>query len=177
MDSPTSVHPLSTDLVRASPGHRRRRRLQWVVVALLVVTICGLVARLVFDWPAFPDPVPWEITTAAGDRPGLVGRADVYDCWGNFIDTQHLWRVEVSPELIPAVVQQCRVVERVSAQEMPAAFWRELPYWWRPPATGRARYFASPGFRTDVRGGDGQFYLMAFDEITKILYVWHKNNF
>ncbi len=166
------------DSTSRAPARWWRCHPWWAGAVLLGATaLCALVANVALDWPASPDPVPWEVQHAAAGRPELVGKAYVYDCWGNFIDSEHLWRVEVSPELIPALVQHCGVVELESAEQVPGAFWWQLPYWWRPPRTGPARYFASPGFRTDVRGADGQYYLMAYDDAGGVLYVWHKNNF
>lgn len=160
------------------PPARRRRRLRLAPIRLLCVMLFGVVvAKVGFDWPAFSDPVPWEIKHSVADRPDLIGRADVYDFWGNFIDSQHLWQVEVSVEAIPALVRDFRVRELTGAEEVPDDFWGQMPYWWRPPRTGPARYFISPGFQTDTRGIDGHFYLMAYDEAAGVLYVWFKNNF
>ena len=101
----------------------------------------------------------------------------MYDFFGNFIDSQHLWRVEAGTALIPDIVKAWDVREVGSANDLPEAFWQHSPYWWRPPRTGSARYFVSDGFRTDSRGGDGSFYMMVYDETTELLYVWYKNNF
>jgi hypothetical protein len=129
------------------------------------------------DFPASPDPVPYEVKQATTGRAGLVERADVYECWGGFIDSQYLWRVEIDPELIPAVLRQFELKELKAAGDVPSSFWRQWPYWWRPPRTGAARYFISPRFEGNARGDDGSHYLMAYDEAHRVLYVWHKNNF
>jgi hypothetical protein len=155
-----------------------RRHPRWTIAAVFGATaLCTLLAKVAVDWPAFPDPVPWEVQRVATDRPDLVGKAYVYNCWGNFIDSQHLWRIEVNSEVIPALVRECDLRELDSAEEVPGAFWRQMPYWWRPPQSGPARYFISPGFRVDSRGQDGSHYLMVYDEASGVLYVWHKNNF
>jgi len=172
------VSDASADLTNAAPARWRRRRRWLVVVALLGTTFCCVtVAKVVFDWPASRDPVPWEVQQAAAGRPELVGRADVYDCWGNFINSQHLWRVEVGPEVVSPFARTCELKELAAAGEVPAAFWSQVPYWWRPPRVGPARYFISSGFRDDTRGSDGNYYLVAYDETGGVLYVWYKNNF
>ena len=173
-----TVNKVSADLMNLASARRRRRHRWLAVVTLLGATFnCILVAKVVFDWPAARDPVPREVQQAAVGRPDLVGRADVYDCWGNFIDKQHLWRVEVGPEVIPAIVRECELRELIAAGDVPDAFWRQLPYRWRPPRAGPARYFVSSGFQADKRGRDGSHYLMAYDEAGGVLYVWHKDNF
>jgi hypothetical protein len=158
------------------PARRRRTRRFVLLVAVATVAFLALVAKVVFDWPASPDPVPWVVQHAAAGRPDMVGRADVWDCWDNFIDSEHYWQVEVKAELVPAIVGNCGVVEPPAPSELPSAFWGPRPYWWRPPRAG-GRYFATPGFPTNGRGPDGQFYLMAYDEERGVLYAWHKNNF
>jgi hypothetical protein len=114
---------------------------------------------------------------ASAKRAELIGRADVYECWGGFIDSQYLWRVEIGLELIPAIMRQFDLRELQVADDVPSGFWRQWPYWWRPPRTGAARYFIRPGFEGNARGDDAGHYLMAYDEAHKVLYVWHKNNF
>ncbi len=66
------------------------------------------------------------------------------------------------------------MVELASVEEVPGAFWRQRPYWWRPPRIGPARYFASPSFRAAGRIDSGQHYLMVYDEVGGVLYVWYK---
>ena len=75
-----------------------------------VMTLCVLVVKIGVDWPAFYSAAPVEVQHAAGGRPGLIGKARVYDFWRNaitVIDTQHLWHVEVSPEVLPVLVLEC----------------------------------------------------------------------
>jgi uncharacterized membrane protein (UPF0136 family) len=170
---------VSNDAANGRPPAASKRR--WDVLAWstsLVALLLSLgAATSVCDWPAIRDPVPAEIQSAVGDRTDLVGRADVYNFWDNFIDSQHLWRVEMAPEVAESLVSQWNLRELASADNVPRAFWRWMPCWWRPPQSGPARYFMSSGFEPDGRGSDGSHFLIAYDVPRRILYVWHKNNF
>jgi hypothetical protein len=101
----------------------------------------------------------------------------VYNFWDNFIDQQHLWRVEVKPELLPLLRQEIGVVELASVDEVPDAFWNHPPYWWNPKRNRPARYFMSSKFDPVNRGPDGIHYLLMYDQATEVLYVWVKDNF
>jgi hypothetical protein len=170
---------VSNDAANGRPPVASKRR--WAVLAWstsLVALLLSLgTATFVCDWPAIQDPVPAEIQSAVGDRTDLVGRADVYNFWDNFIDSQHLWRVEAAPEVAESLVSQWNLRELASEDNVPRAFWRWMPWWWRPPKSGPARFFISPGFEPDGRGFDGSHFLIAYDVPRRMLYVWHKNNF
>ena len=158
---------------------RRRELPSSKVVAGLIIAglLCVLVAKVAFDWPAFAAAIPSDVQKVAAARNGFVGRTYVYTFWGNIIDSEELWRVEVDADVLTDLVRNYQLLPLASTQEVPARFWQQRPYWWRPPRGGRVRYFGSPGFPIDQRGPDGNFYLMAYDEAEGILYVWYKNNF
>jgi hypothetical protein len=106
-----------------------------------------------------------------------MGRADVYHFGDNFIDSQNCWRVEVAPEVIESLGTQWNLRELASADNLPRAFWRWIPGWWRPPQSGPARYFISPEFAPEGRGPNDTHFLIAYDVPRCVLYVWHKNIF
>lgn len=170
---------VSNDVANGTSPVASKRR--WGVLArspsLVALLLSFGAATSVCDWPAVHDPVPAEIQSVVGDRTDLVGRVDVYSFWDNFIDSQHLWRVEVAPEVAESLVSQWSLRELASADNVPRAFWRWMPCWWRPPQSGPARYFKSPGFDLDGRGTDGTHFLIAYDVSRRVLYVWHNNNF
>lgn len=144
-------------------------------VILAIVAFIG--ARFILDWPASPDAVPWEVTEAADGRTDLFGEALVYDFPTNFIDTEHLWRVEVKPALMKRLIENLELKELPGPDAVPGDFWRLTPHWWDPPRDRTGRYFRTSEFPTQSRGPDGVFYLMAYDEAHSLLHVWHKNNF
>jgi hypothetical protein len=161
---------------KMKPVRWTRRHPFWTIVLLFAaITIVLSIVKFASDWPAFHQPVPQAIQDAAKGNPDLIGTANVYDFWGNFIDRQHLWRVQMSPELIPILVKKFGLIEVDSADEVPKEFWQQQPYWWRPSRSGR--FFISPGFQADRRGADGDHFLMMYDESTSVIYVWYKNNF
>ena len=110
----------------------RRPRNWGIGAAILVLGVFGFVYLQYIDWPAKPSDPPPVFLDAAGDQPDLVGSTYMYDFWGNFIDQQHLWRVEAKPELLPLVMREFGALELASVDEMPDAFWSQPPYWWKP---------------------------------------------
>jgi len=164
--------------LRAGFYHRLRRHPRWAIGIATGVSVCLLVlTKLAIDWPVFPAKVPQEVQQAAQGKPDLVGSAYVYDFWGNFIDSEHLWRVKVNAEIVTAVAKECSARELASADEVPGAFWHQSPYWWQPSRNRPGRYFMSAKFEADGRGQDGPHYLLVYDELDSVLYVWFKNNF
>jgi hypothetical protein len=160
----------------------RERSLRWrrIMTRLFAIAFLFLCAsKAASDWPTiFNDDVPGEIEQAAKGLPNVVRKCRVYGCWSNvvnLIDPQHLWRVEISREAIPVLVNDCKLTELGSSNEVPRQFWTQAPYWWHPPKTGKARYFITPGFspETIISSEDGH-YLMAYDESVEVLYVWRK---
>ena len=95
--------------MRAGFYHRLRRHPRWAIGIATGVSVCLLVlTKLAIDWPVFPAKVPQEVQQAAQGKPDLVGSAYVYDFWGNFIDSEHLWRVKVNAEIVTAIAKECR---------------------------------------------------------------------
>jgi hypothetical protein len=157
------------------------RRHPLLSVAILSFVVCMaffgvFVAKLTVDWPAQGASVPRVVANAAAGKPELVGKVFVYDCWGALLDSEHLWRVKVDESLIPAIMVNTGSTEVVAAA-IPSAFWWHTPYWWQPPRSGAVRYFVSPDFRADERNGDGEHYMMIYDQANGLLYVWNKSNF
>lgn len=155
-----------------------RRHPVWAVIISIAASACFLVlVKLAIDWPAFPAEVPLAVQQKAEGKPDLVGTAYVYHCWGKFIDSEQLWRVEVSPELVSRIASGLGARELLSNDEVPTEFWGHWPYWWQPSRNGPGRYFMSAKFEADRRGQDGHHYLIVYDEATSILYVWFQDNF
>ncbi len=162
------------------PARPRWRRLAYVALGLgLVIPVALLIWAYLWyiDWPAAPAPLPPQIAWAVEGQSEPVGTVFVYDFVGNFFDSEHLWRIELAPELVPVIVRSWGVPELGSAAELPAAFWRQPPYWWRPRPDGPSRYFMSSGFNPNGRGQDGTHYVFLYNEAEGALYAWVKNNF
>jgi hypothetical protein len=149
---------------------------------VIVLVIGGLLLFWLkyVDWPArpaSPDELSRPIARLSTDHSELIGSVYVYDFWGNFIDTEHLWKIHTRPELLPVLVEQWRLKELTSAAQVPAAFWSQPPYWWKPHRKENARYFMSAKFVAGERGVDGDHYLLMYDEEANVIFAWAKLNF
>ena len=93
-----------------------RRHPFWAAASVLaILASVGFVRRLI-DWPASLASPPDVVQRAAAGQTDLIGMANVYDFWGEFIDSQHLWRVEVSPEFALRIAKECLAKELGSSR-------------------------------------------------------------
>jgi len=178
---------LDNDLLGRLSNDVRRHGwwLPWAALAagLVVTVLLSLCAYLAYiDWPARPAPLPQKFVMEVDGKQGLVGTAFVYNSWGYDLQgvytyQQYFWRVEVSPVLLSALVRSCGAKELGSAAEVPPAFWRLPPCWWRPNRNGAAKFFMTPDFDPANRCEDGCHYLLMYDEAEGVLYAWVKENF
>ena len=101
---------------------RRRDLPSSKVVAGLIIAglLCVLVAKVAFDWPAFAAAIPSDVQKVAAARNGFVGRTYVYTFWGNIIDSEELWRVEVDADVLTDLVRNYQLLPLASTQEVPA---------------------------------------------------------
>src|SRR5262245_59841812 len=88
----------------ARPKRRLRQLMRWAV-AFLVVALCAGIAKFVFDWPAFTQPVPYLISNNDIDPEHQTESVYVYEFWLNFIDSQYLWKMKTSPERAEGIVK------------------------------------------------------------------------
>lgn len=147
-------------------------RWRWVAVGA-VILIALLVYLAHVGWPARPASLP-DCLKAVGCDDDLV--IFVYDFWGNFIDHEHLWRIEAKPELRDSLAQRLDL-RQLPLDQVPASFWRQPPYWWRLRKDAAAKFFISQGFVADRRGPDGEHFLLMLDEEAAVIYGWYKSNF
>ena len=90
-----------------------------VAICLFVIVVLLVPFLIYIDWPARPAELPRSFTYVTDGRTDLTGTVYVYDFWGNFIDTEHVWRIEAKPELIPLLIEHWRLKELESADEVP----------------------------------------------------------
>jgi hypothetical protein len=170
---------MSADSLKLESGRPLRRAARNLGIAAAAFLLCVLAPLYVLyvDWPASATAVPGEIKKAGGGKNGATGTAYVYDFWGNFIDSEHLWKVEVSAECLARFVDEYRLSESPSEVGLPRQFWSQPPYWWDPPKSGRLQFFRSGKFDPINRGQDGIHFLLLYDEEAGVLYAWVKYNF
>jgi hypothetical protein len=162
--------------VRITPVKRISRYVWWLVtLAVCMVTVAPVYLAYI-DWPGRPGSLPVPLGHALRDNGDLVGNVFVYDFWDNFIDSEHLWRIEAKPELLPLLVDAFDLRE-LPVADVPTRFWTQPPYWWQPSRSADARAFITPSFLAGSRGPDGDHYLMLYDPHDQVLYAWVKHNF
>lgn len=148
-----------------------RRGLRIAGLATLIGFSAFVYSRHV-DWPARPDPLPpmlREFLGSDADRVTAYYETDL----GGFLDRESLWRIEADEAVLDRLVERLAVAP---VAEAPAAFFRMPPRDWLRalPPTGQA--YASPGFRSGSRGGDGDHFFLVRDRAGHA-FVWVKSNF
>ncbi len=93
--------------------------------------------------------------------------------WG-LLDAQHVWRIKVPPENLPAAVATLGMAE-VQVKSLPVAFRSAFPPLWRPTLSKESRCFATPDF-TDFPP-DGDSYFAVYSPLAQTLSVWHRYSF
>lgn len=61
-------------------------------------------------------------------------------------------------------------------EEIPAQFWRMIPWYWPGSKRPGMDAYASRGFSVE-RGSDGLYFFAVHDRKTDRIYVWVKDNF
>ena len=95
---------------------------------------------------------------------------------GSFIDSEHVWRLSLPPSEPKIIVANHRL-SAVTAGNVPGEFWQVFPLQWGPSHDARNMFYSTPGFPSQSRGPDGEYYFMMYDSQNQWLYVWHKFNF
>lgn len=152
----------------SSPKVSRSKRLRTVlliIVALVVTAICWK-----RDFPAIPDSAPSHIEKALS---GTDARCYIYSL-GGFVDSEYLWRIDGSPEVIAAVIAELGLKE---SRSIPASFWKMPPYYWPRRLSDSATPYRSANFVDDGRGPDGPHFFLLHDTKSNRAYVWFRDNF
>ena len=92
---------------------------------------------------------------------------------GSFLDTEHVWRIRIPESKIDTLRAEFSLNE-ASIDDIPSAFWRAFPGWWRPTRQTRMRFFTTAGFPIGVRGEERPHYMALYEPATQRLFVWHK---
>ncbi len=90
-----------------------------------------------------------------------------------FIDDEHLWRVRVPRDRLPALAKTLSL-QRTSMEMLPERFWKQPPYWWKKPS-GSLETYQTPN--ANAKRGEGWNASAVYDPRTQFLYVWGENNF
>lgn len=148
-----------------------RRGLRIAGLATFLGFVVFVYGRYV-DWPAQPDPLPPMLRESLGpdaDRITAYYETDL----GGFLDRESLWRIETDESSLDRLVERL-AVEPVA--EAPAAFFRMPPRDWLRALPPGGQAYASPGFRSGSRGGDGDHFFLVRDRAGHA-FVWVKSNF
>lgn len=136
------------------------------------IGFAGFVYGRHVDWPAQPDPLPpmlRELLGRDGDRITAYYETDL----GGFLDREFLWRIEADESTLDRLVDRLAVAP---VAEAPAAFFRMPPRDWLRALPPAGQAYASPGFRSGSRGGDGDHFFLVRDRAGHA-FVWVKSNF
>ena len=95
---------------------------------------------------------------------------------GAFIDSEHAWSMQIDRKGLEKIETKFGITQ-TNFQSVPLSFWHAFPGWWRPSPSKEMIYLTTPNFPAWRRGLDGCHFFAAFDPSTKLLFVWHKNNF
>lgn len=95
----------------------------------------------------------------------------------NFIDQQHMVEVACDRARFDALVERYRMVavESESGSILRRMGWK-MATWW-PVLMRRPQVFATKDLKLDRRGGDGLHFAGFYDEPSKSMYLWVRNNF
>ncbi|NLS96396.1 MAG: hypothetical protein GXX96_30025 [Planctomycetaceae bacterium] len=115
----------------------------------------------------------WRMAKIAGG-----GTADVRAAQSGrgLLDHEYAWRLSIAPDKLGTIIAEYGMTS-VRTEDVPAAFRRQFPPWWRPWHRRGNRYLSTPDFPGDSRGPDGYHFLAMYDRDRERLYVWHKDNF
>lgn len=164
-------------------GRRTKRRwLKWSGIALAVpsVVIVLLAVALwfflfgsgpIFFESSYPREFVRMAQIAGVDTSGgkIFGR-------GAFIDTEHVWRLSMTPQQLEQVTTNYGWSE-IPSGSAPTALLQAFPFWWRPSHGTNCRFLATPNFPANSRGPDGEHYLAMYAPDQEQFYVWYKSNF
>ena len=161
-----------------------RAKRTWITrtgIALSVPSLCtsGLMMAgwlLLGIGPIYSDAAfPYELKNMVEIANARTADAKVAGL-GSFIDTEHVWRLSLSPHQLDRVVAEYGPVT-VLPENVPQSFWRAFPRWWRPTRNVNCRYFSTPSFPAQSRGPDGDHCFTMYDSQNQQFYVWYKFNF
>jgi hypothetical protein len=173
----TSAGSLAAAVLVALWFHPRRQRqtTRWVLLGTggLFLAFVGLVHAHYSDRPARQDALPAVLSHVLSTNAAGVTAFYLYDR-GGFIDTEWLWRIDATPDVVTAIVAglQLRPVPAV-----PHDFWRMPPHYWPRARPAGALAYQSRSFSADQRGPDGSHYFLLHDKTQDRAYVWVKDNF
>jgi hypothetical protein len=177
-----SVAVVVIGLVLTLLGRRASKPgITWLGVILLVPSFCFTCLAIlgiiflgigpVYSAHELPFLYIEMVKTANAD----ITEAKVY-CLGDFIDSEHVWRLKLSPGQLEKVVAKYGLAT-IQPQKVPTSFWRAFPFWWRPSLNSNSRFLATVNFPSHSRGPDGEHCFAMYDSQEQLLYVWYKLNF
>lgn len=146
---------------------------------LTIGIVCGFIAASVFL--GYTDALPQNrgLPRSARYQPGPPSASlqdSRYYVISDFLDSEVVWRVQVPPSDVDAVVKALGMAA-VSQDKIPTTFAQKPPLWWRPETGSDARAFSTGNFPTANRGGDGNHVFAVYNPQTERLHVWIKENF
>jgi hypothetical protein len=143
----------------------------FIIVGGFILFAVGVAFTRHLDFPALHQGLPPSVRVS-----DLNVTDSRYYCLGSFIDSEWLWQSEMQESDLASFANKYNL-RPLDSNQVPDAFRRMPPYWWRPSITNRTRIFSTPDFPMDNRGPDGWHALAAWNPEDQILYVWIKDNF
>jgi hypothetical protein len=150
---------------------RFKSRKTFAVVGGFVLLAFAVASARYVDFPSLHQGMPPSVGVL-----GLNVTDSRYYCLGSFIDSEWLWQARVPESDLTRIASEFDL-RNVEGNQIPGAFLRMPPYWWRPQITHRTRVLSTPSFPIDDRGSDGWHALATWNPDDQVLYVWIKNNF